>query len=70
MDPYWKDLTERVVSTFVGAAIVALPASLTDLLDFSAWQAMALAGTTAVLSLLKGLVARSTGPTDGAGLGT
>jgi len=70
MSQYLKDLVERVAATFVGALIVALPASATDLVDWTVWEAALFAGGTAVLSLLKGLVARHTGPSDSAGLGT
>lgn len=70
MGTYLKDLTERVVMTFVVAAVAVLPANAADLTDLTALQAAAFAGLTAVLTLIKGIVARWTGPTDSAGLGT
>lgn len=65
---YLKDLAERVIVTFAGGAITAV--SVPELLSFdmSIWQKAALAGGTAVVSLLKGMVARYRGDPSTASL--
>jgi hypothetical protein len=66
---YLASLAERVVATFVLAGLGALdvtgtdsPATVSQLLQALAWNEKAMvAGTIAVLSLLKGIVARWAG---------
>ena len=71
MNKYLKDLGERVSMTFIATlAGVAVAAQPFNVLTFGWGAALTVAGSAAVLSLLKGLAARGTGPTDGAGLGT
>ncbi|MFD1832395.1 hypothetical protein ACFSJS_22505 [Streptomyces desertarenae] len=64
---YAKDLAERIVWTFLtavaGAAVLAGPA---DVFSLSFWEQVGLAGTAAVGSLLKGLVARVIGARNSA----
>lgn len=70
MNAYLRDLLERVTSTFaatLGAVWAAGPLNILE----SDWKtALSVSASAALLSLLKGVVARGTGPTDGAGLGT
>lgn len=71
MSTFIKDLAERVASAFAGSlAALALAAQPFDVLTFDWSTALTVSGSAAVLTLLKGLAARFTGPTDGAGLGT
>lgn len=62
MKTYAKDLTERVVWTFVtafgGVAVAAGPAGL---LDASMWKAAATAGVIAAGTFVKGLLAHYVG---------
>ncbi|MGW0820109.1 hypothetical protein [Streptomyces sp. NPDC002845] len=53
---YARDLTERVLSTFLQAFIAGIV--VTTPLDGSMWHAAAVGGGGAVLALAKGLVAR------------
>lgn len=59
---YAKDLAERVIVTFLqafGATLVAGGVfDVSGVRDVSAWQAAGVAGIAAVLSLVKGLVAK------------
>lgn len=76
MSKFARDLTERVAATFVGAFLALyLPYILTDgstvenLADMSVLSKAAVAGVAAVLSLVKGLVAkRLAGSPDSASL--
>ncbi len=70
MNAYLKDLTERVVSSFAGGVLSVLGADAVNLLNVDWKAALGIGGGAALVSLLKGLAARRTGPTDGAGLGT
>lgn len=70
MSPYLKDLLERSTSSFAGAAVAVLGAGQVNILDADWRAALGVGAGAAVMSLLKGLAARSTGPSDGAGLGT
>jgi hypothetical protein len=64
---YAKDLAERVIWTFLAAvAGVALAAGPADMLHASFWQAVATAGVAAVVSLVKGLLARGFGAKNSA----
>jgi TctA family transporter len=64
---YAIDLTERVIWTFLAAvASVALAAGPADMFNVSFWQAVGTAGVAAVVSLVKGLLARGIGFTNSA----
>lgn len=74
-----KDLLERVLSTFFGAAFVAVIGAWAGsgldaehLNDLSAWQKLAsagiLAGGAAVFSLVKGMIAKNVGDPNSASL--
>lgn len=69
---YVRDLIERVVATFVTAFLGVLVTGgvfdVSHLRDASAWQAAGLAGVAAVLSLVKGIVAKFVGDRDSASL--
>lgn len=60
---FWKDLTERVVRTFVSAAALTFGAGLTGVSDLSSAKALAwsgaMAGVTAVLALITGPLGKS-----------
>lgn len=76
MTRYTKDLFERVVATFLQAALAGaltvLAADTDGMLDLDTARAAALvgalAGLTALLSLIKGLLARYVGDSDSAAL--
>lgn len=64
---YGKDLTERVIWTFLMAeAAIATAAGPADMLHVSFWQAMGTGGLAAVGSLLKGIAARAFGEKNSA----
>ncbi|MFG2670860.1 holin [Streptomyces sp. NPDC048445] len=63
---YARDLAERVVSTFLQAFVGGLV--LTQPFDVSMWQAAAVGGVAAAVSLVKGLVARWRDVTNSASL--
>ncbi|MGY0062864.1 hypothetical protein ACWY4P_41065 [Streptomyces sp. LZ34] len=64
---YAKDLSERVIWTFLTASGgVALAAGPADMLNVSFWQGVGTAGIAAAGSLLKGLVARVVGDKNSA----
>lgn len=63
---YGKDLAERVVATFLQAFVGALV--LTTPFDVSMWQAAAMGGVAAALSLVKGIAARVFGDPNSASL--
>lgn len=64
---YAKDLTERVIWTFlVAAGGVALAAGPADMLNVTFWETVGTAGIAAVGSLLKGLFARVVGDKNSA----
>ncbi|MBC3989323.1 hypothetical protein H8N00_10610 [Streptomyces sp. AC563] len=65
---YARDLTERVVSTYLQAFVAG--AVLTEPLDLEMWQAATAAGGAAVLALVKGLVARLTSVRNSASVAT
>jgi hypothetical protein len=62
------DLAERVVATFLGAALTFLVTNGIDLTSLSVWQGAGFAGFTAAVALLKGLAARYVGDRASAGL--
>lgn len=63
---YGRDLLERVLSTFLQSFIAGI--AVTQPLDGSMWQAAAIGGGGAALSLLKGLFAKLRGDTNSASL--
>lgn len=66
---FWMDLTERVISSAAGGALAVLvPGEVTG--DGSVgWQAVLIgAGTAALVSLLKGVIASRTGDGESASL--
>jgi hypothetical protein len=63
MSQYVKDLLERVVVTFLGAFL-----SVFVVTDVNSAKAAAVAGAAAVLSLIKGLVAKQVKQPDTASL--
>lgn len=64
---YARDLVERVIWTFLGAAVaVALAAGPGDMLSASFWETVGTAGLAAVVTLVKGLAARLIGPKNSA----
>jgi len=65
---YVRDLVERVLSTFAAGALAILGTNAADLTDLSLWKAAGLAGAAAVVTLLKGLLAKGVGNPDSAGL--
>ncbi|MYS15151.1 hypothetical protein [Streptomyces sp. SID4982] len=66
---YARDLTERTLATFVGAACaVGVAAGPADMFHASFWQTMGAAGIAAAVSLLKGMAARAFGTKNSASL--
>lgn len=64
---YARDLVERVIWTFLGAAAaVALAAGPGDMLSASLWETVGTAGIAAVVTLVKGLLARGIGARNSA----
>lgn len=55
------DLVERVATTFLGGALVVAGTEAADWTSLSMWQSTGVAGGLAVVSLLKGLAAKSVG---------
>ena len=64
MGEYVKDLVERIVRTFLAAASTVLLADGTNLLDVSVWEGAAVAGYTAVVTLIMGLLSLVNGSED------
>jgi hypothetical protein len=64
---YAVDLIERIIWTFLGAAAaVALAAGPADMLSASFWETVGTAGLAAVVTLVKGLLARVVGQRNSA----
>ncbi|MGW4493731.1 holin [Streptomyces sp. NPDC004376] len=63
---YARDLAERVVTTFLQAFVGALV--LTSPFDLHMWQAAAMGGVAAALSLIKGMIARARSVANSASL--
>jgi hypothetical protein len=64
---YAKDLTERILWTFLAAAgAVALAAGPADMFSASFWETVGAAGIAAVGSLVKGLFAKVIGDKNSA----
>ncbi|WDS51659.1 holin [Microbacterium phage Barnstormer] len=59
---FWADLAERVVSSAAGGALAVITASSFALGSVESWGAVGVgAGTAALVSLLKGIVAARSG---------
>jgi len=59
---FWADLAERVITSAAGGALAVATAGGFGLLEVDSWQALAVgAGSAALLSILKGLAASSSG---------
>lgn len=68
---YIRDLVERVIATFSQGVIGLLllsGADVTGVVDFSTLKKAAIAGVFAVLSLIKGILARTVGDQESASL--
>ncbi|WP_203617805.1 hypothetical protein [Streptomyces bauhiniae] len=64
---YARDLTERVLWTFLGAAgAVALAGGPADMLHVSFWEGAGTAGLAAAVALVKGIAARALGEKNSA----
>ena len=64
---YAKDLTERVIWTFLGGTTaVVTAAGPADMLHASFWEAVGVGGLAAVVSLAKGIAARLVGTKNSA----
>jgi hypothetical protein len=64
---YVTDLIERIIWTFLGAAsAVALAGGPADMLSVSFWESVGVGGLAAVVTLVKGLVARIVGAKNSA----
>jgi len=64
---YGRDLTERVIWTFLGGtAAVVVASGPADMFHASFWQAAGTGGLAAVVSLAKGFVARWRGSSNSA----
>lgn len=68
MSAYVRDLLERVVATFVVGALSVLGSNALDLTNVSTLKSAAIGGGAAVLTLVKGLLAKRVGSPDTAGL--
>lgn len=58
---YALDLAERVATTFAGGALAVLVADGVDLTSLTVWEGAGVAGLAAVVSLVKGILAKGTG---------
>ena len=65
---YAKDLAERVAATFLGGVLGVVGTNGADITSLSLWESAAVAGGVAVISLVKGLLARYVGDKESAGL--
>ncbi|MFG2722723.1 hypothetical protein ACGFW5_31155 [Streptomyces sp. NPDC048416] len=66
-ETYAKDVTERVLATFVGAACgIGVAAGPADMFHASFWETMGAAGIAAAASLVKGMLARAIGDKNSA----
>ncbi|MGW0581133.1 hypothetical protein ACWD25_35490 [Streptomyces sp. NPDC002920] len=67
---YARDLAERIVWTFLGGttAVIVASSGPTEMFHASFWEAVGTGGVAAVVSLVKGLVARWRGATNSASL--
>jgi hypothetical protein len=65
---YWLDLAERIAASFAGGVLSALGGDVVDLWNLD-WRAvLGLGAGAALVSLLKGLVARGSGDRESASL--
>ncbi|MEV6105692.1 hypothetical protein AB0M28_13390 [Streptomyces sp. NPDC051940] len=63
---YGRDLAERIVTSFIGGFTAGVV--VTQPLDGSMWYSALAGGVVAVVSLVKGLVARAVGDPNSASL--
>jgi hypothetical protein len=64
---YARDLAERVIATFVATvAAMAVAAGPADMLHLGFWQMLGTGGLAAVVSLIKGVLARAVGDSNSA----
>lgn len=68
--PYWRDLSERVLASFAGGVLATLPVGAFNVVDIPWTASLGIGAGAAVVSLLKGVVAKWTGDPNSAGLGT
>lgn len=68
MSVYLRDLVERALSSAAGAALAVLGAGVVDVLTVDWANVGAIALGAAVVSVLKGLVARNVGDHESAAL--
>lgn len=65
---YWKDLAERVVSSFLAGVVVVVPLDGLNILHAD-WKTALISGASmAVVAVIKGLVAKFVGNKDSASL--
>jgi hypothetical protein len=67
---YWADLAERIVRTFIQAALAVVTTDLVGVTDLNSGKALLIAAAAAGLSAVVGLVARQFGDPDTASFAT
>ena len=67
---YWADLAERVVRTFIQAALAVVTTDLVGVTDLDSGKALLVAAAAAGLSAVLGLVARQFGDSNTASFAT
>ena len=67
---YWADLAERIVRTFIQAALAVVTTDLIGVTDLNSGKALLIAAAAAGLSAVVGLVARQFGDPDTASFAT
>jgi hypothetical protein len=63
---YWSDLAERVVRTFIQAALAVVTTDLAGVTDLDSGKALLVAAAAAGLAAVVGLVGRQFGDPDSA----
>jgi hypothetical protein len=66
MSPFYADLAERAVRTFVQAALGVIAADLTGITSLDTAKGLVIAAVAAGISAVMSLVARGIGPVDSA----
>ena len=67
---YWADLAERIVRTFIQAALAVVTTDMVGVTDLNSGKALLIAAAAAGLSAVVGLVARQFGDPDTASFAT
>lgn len=67
---YWADLAERIVRTFIQAALAVVTTDLVGVTDLNSGKALLIAAASAGLSAVVGLVARQFGDPNTASFAT